>query len=93
MTKVVLVHLAKFMKVENFHKLDIQAVVKCNHSLVETTAVVTTCLVSVDNSQLVAEKIQSAFLKVPVVVPVQAKVEVVGHNVRQAEGCLVMVPV
>jgi hypothetical protein len=61
MTKVVLAHLAKFMKMENFHKLELQAVVKFNRSLVTTTAVVTTCLVSVDNSQLVAEKIQSVF--------------------------------
>jgi hypothetical protein len=60
MTKVVLVHLAKFMRMENFHKLDIQTVLKFNPSLVEGMEVVTTCLVSVVNSQ-VAEKIQSAF--------------------------------
>jgi hypothetical protein len=36
---------------------------------------------------------ETCLLKVPVVVPLQAKVEVVGHNVRQAEECLVVVPV
>jgi hypothetical protein len=37
----------------------------------------------------------ACLLKVPVVVPLQVKaeVEVVDHNVRQAEECLVVVPV
>jgi hypothetical protein len=36
---------------------------------------------------------EACLLKVPVVVPLQVKVEVVDHNVRQAEECLVVVPV
>jgi hypothetical protein len=61
--------------------LDIQAVLKFNRSLVEGMAVMTTCLVSAVNSQF------------QMLVPLQAKVKVVGHTVRQAEECLVVVPV
>jgi hypothetical protein len=56
--RVVLVHLAKFMRMESFHKLELQVVLKFNRSLVAGMAA-TTCLVLVDNSQ-VAETIQSA---------------------------------
>jgi hypothetical protein len=91
--------------------VQVMVALKFNRSLVEGMEVVTTCLVSAVNSQfqvlvplqLMAMKIQSAFPKILVVVPLQvevvvplqvkAEVEVVDHNVRQAEECLVVVPV
>ena len=71
----------------SIHQADLVSVV--NRSPVVATAVVTTCLVSVVNSQVLAEKIQSVFpvvksahllmgtclLKVPVVVPLVEEAE------------------